>query len=395
MPTQSTDINGVPNGITYAAAGESWKILKGVSVTGSTFGVASSFINNALNNNGSVSGGAVGVYFDAISSISDFMVRNGKTGTIDGGTAGVAIGRFNGSTLVKNRGEIEGDNHAIWITDYLGSALVVNSGEVQGGLTAVFFQSGKKMEVENHGSLKAGTAGVAMVFDSPTVSGGLIDNYGKIEAGQYGLYVLSTTDSVVKVVNHEGATLKGGVLSIVTGERLILENQGKIAGTVTSSSYDDRAINKGKIKGDAILGPGDDVFKNKGDKAKSGMIDMGPGNDLVVLGKKADKVLFDAALNAATNVDTVKNFQSGKDKFYLDDDIFSTIGPGKLSSSAFHKGKQAKDADDRIIYDKKTGALYYDPDGAGGVAQTKFAQLDKGTKLKAGDFTIGEYSFPI
>jgi Ca2+-binding RTX toxin-like protein len=114
-----------------------------------------------------------------------------------------------------------------------------------------------------------------------------------------------------------------------------------------------------------------------------------------VLGKKADKLLFDSALNAATNVDTVKKFQSGKDKMYLDEDIFSAIAPGTLSSSAFHKGSSAADADDRIIYDKSTGALYYDPDGVGGVAQTQFAKLDGGPKLKASDFMIGEYSISI
>jgi Ca2+-binding RTX toxin-like protein len=76
----------------------------------------------------------------------------------------------------------------------------------------------------------------------------------------------------------------------------------------------------------------------------------------------------------------------------LDEDIFTTIAPGTLSSAAFHKGSSAADADDRIIYDKSTGALYYDPDGIGGLAQTQFAKLTPGTKLKASDFSIGEFT---
>jgi hypothetical protein len=40
----------------------------------------------------------------------------------------------------------------------------------------------------------------------------------------------------------------------------------------------------------------------------------------------------------------------------------------------------------------RRAALYYDPDGAGGVAQTKFAQFEKGTKLKASDFNVGDFS---
>ena len=50
---------------------------------------------------------------------------------------------------------------------------------------------------------------------------------------------------------------------------------------------------------------------------------------------------------------------------------------GKLGSDTFHKGKAAADAEDRVIYDSKTGALYYDPDGVGGASQIKFAVLSK------------------
>ena len=55
---------------------------------------------------------------------------------------------------------------------------------------------------------------------------------------------------------------------------------------------------------------------------------------------------------------------------------------------AFRKGSAAGDADDRIIYNKQTGALYYDPDGNGIAPQVQFATLDKGLKLTAGDFTV-------
>jgi Ca2+-binding RTX toxin-like protein len=54
----------------------------------------------------------------------------------------------------------------------------------------------------------------------------------------------------------------------------------------------------------------------------------------------------------------------------------------------FVKGKAAQDREDRIIYDKDTGALYYDRDGTGSAAQVKIATLNKNLKIDFGDFYV-------
>ncbi len=55
----------------------------------------------------------------------------------------------------------------------------------------------------------------------------------------------------------------------------------------------------------------------------------------------------------------------------------------------FHIGKHAADNNDYIIYDKHSGALYYDQDGNGSTyAQVQFAQLDKGLHLHHSDFMV-------
>jgi serralysin len=61
---------------------------------------------------------------------------------------------------------------------------------------------------------------------------------------------------------------------------------------------------------------------------------------------------------------------------------------GHLSADALHIGSQAQDAQDRVIYDKATGALYYDADGSGDGQAVHFAQLSAGLKLAAADFSI-------
>jgi len=65
------------------------------------------------------------------------------------------------------------------------------------------------------------------------------------------------------------------------------------------------------------------------------------------------------------------------------------VGPtGRLAQAAFYRGAEAHDANDRIIYNRATGALYYDPDGDGAAAQVQFAQMARGLGLKSTDFLV-------
>ena len=61
---------------------------------------------------------------------------------------------------------------------------------------------------------------------------------------------------------------------------------------------------------------------------------------------------------------------------------------GVLSSKAFWDGGTSHDATDRIILNKKTGALFYDSDGNGAHVAVQFATFPKNLKLKALDFFI-------
>ncbi|MEO7222613.1 MAG: calcium-binding protein, partial [Devosia sp.] len=66
--------------------------------------------------------------------------------------------------------------------------------------------------------------------------------------------------------------------------------------------------------------------------------------------------------------------------------IGDTLGDGEFySKSGAHK---AHDKNDHIIYDTKTGKLYYDDDGKGGHAAVHFATLEHHPTLDAGDFAI-------
>ena len=61
---------------------------------------------------------------------------------------------------------------------------------------------------------------------------------------------------------------------------------------------------------------------------------------------------------------------------------------GTLAASRFKIGTQAVDADDYIIYNNTTGALYYDSNGSGAGAAVQIATVGVGLSLTNGDFVV-------
>ncbi len=121
----------------------------------------------------------------------------------------------------------------------------------------------------------------------------------------------------------------------------------------------------------------------------------GLGLDRLSGGKERDIFVFDTTPNRSTNVDTIIDFNVRDDSIHLDNAIFKALGKGgtpmkpvAMKAGYFHAGKAAHDANDRIVYDKKTGALFYDADGTGKTAQVKFATLTNKPVLKATDFFV-------
>jgi serralysin len=113
----------------------------------------------------------------------------------------------------------------------------------------------------------------------------------------------------------------------------------------------------------------------------------GTGNDILYGNADSDRFVFDTALNAATNVDGIMDFQIGSDKIALSQGIFAGI-LGTLDASEFQIGN-ADAATDRICYNPGTGQLFYDADGNGtGSGLVLFATVTAGTVLTINDFVM-------
>ncbi|WP_157961424.1 calcium-binding protein [Microvirga flavescens] len=118
------------------------------------------------------------------------------------------------------------------------------------------------------------------------------------------------------------------------------------------------------------------------------LLNGGLGNDRLTGDEGQDTFVFNSKLGSK-NVDRITDFTHADDSIKLSKAIFSKLQKGILSKDAFWVGAKAHDKSDRIIFDDKTGALYYDADGTGKkYGAIKFAQLEAKTLLEANDFFI-------
>ncbi|WP_157269405.1 putative Ig domain-containing protein [Azohydromonas aeria] len=115
----------------------------------------------------------------------------------------------------------------------------------------------------------------------------------------------------------------------------------------------------------------------------------GVGNDTLAGGAGQDTFRFNAAPNAASNVDHLTDFLAVDDRLEFDDAVFTRLGAvGAVKAGAFVLGTKALDADDRLIYMQSTGQLLYDADGSGAGAAVLVARLAAGTTLTLGDLFV-------
>jgi Ca2+-binding RTX toxin-like protein len=196
----------------------------------------------------------------------------------------------------------------------------------------------------------------------------LIDNVGDVVTDFEG------NNSVVSTVQLNLNNLQGNFTNITVAEGFNFNVEGTSGHNV--------------LKGNAFANT---LKGNGGNDKLYGML----GNDKLYGGAGRDTFVFDTRLNKTKNVDKIYDFKSRDDSFHLDNAIFTKLGragsearPKKFNSDMFVEGSRAKDREDRIVYDKKTGALYYDQDGTGSKAQVKIATLTNKTKLYYHDFFV-------
>ncbi|WP_210485689.1 calcium-binding protein [Microvirga antarctica] len=172
-------------------------------------------------------------------------------------------------------------------------------------------------------------------------------------------------------------------------------NASQIAGGIVMGEGDNILDTRdGRISGAVRLLGGDDVFFGGAgrDLVDGGdgndRLDGGAGHDVLAGGAGRDSFVFSMP-PLPRSADRIVDFTPADDTFLISKAAFAGIGAqGGLSAAAFHLGARAADADDRIIYAKASGTLFYDPDGNGPAAQVLLATLSNKAKVAVGDFVV-------
>jgi Ca2+-binding RTX toxin-like protein len=118
----------------------------------------------------------------------------------------------------------------------------------------------------------------------------------------------------------------------------------------------------------------------------------GAGLDQLTGGAGLDYFRFNTTPNTATNRDLIVDFVHGQDRIQLENAVFTKLGSAAtahtLGSAFFWAGQAANDLNDYIVYNRATGALFYDVNGKAAGGSFLLAYLQNKPLLTASDFLV-------
>ncbi|TMJ18332.1 MAG: hypothetical protein E6G92_00275 [Alphaproteobacteria bacterium] len=344
---------------------------------------------------------AAGEGRDVVYSLVSYQLAAGSEVEIlsafaQSGTAGlVLLGNALGQEIYGNEGAnfLEGAGGVDYLIGLGGNDVYVVEGnddvivEAVGGGTDVVFardsytlSAGAEVEIMSTVS-QSGTATTALIgngFDQiifGNAGANFIEGNGGADTliglGGDDLYVVDSADDYV-------AESAGGGRDVVFARASYALSGSESVEVLSAVSQS--ATNALDLTGNDIA---NEIFGNDGANVLNG----GAGADYLVGYAGSDTFAFTTALGGG-NVDAIADFLSGTDLIALDDAVFAGLATGPLNANAFVVGAAAQDADDRIVYDQSTGALWFDADGNGAGAAVQFATLLGNPPISASDFTV-------
>jgi Ca2+-binding RTX toxin-like protein len=353
-------------------------LLGGAGSDTASYAGAAVGVSISLATPGSNTGEAAGDSFNSIENVTgsthaDFIEGNGGTNVLRGGGGADVLQGLAGNdtyyvdsaddTVVEGTGQGTADLVATSVSYVLSAAAQVETlRTTSNGGTAAIDLTGNSFNqtiIGNNGvNILRGGGGTDVLQ-------GLGDN------DTY--FVDSADDTVIEGSGQGTADL------VATNVSYVLSATAQVETLRTTSNGGTMAIN---LTGNAVA---QTVTGNAG----VNVINGGLGNDKLAGLGGDDFFVFNTALGSQ-NVDTITDFNYlSNDTFQFDDAVFGGIGgTGALNANFFVAATHALDSTDHIIYDRSTGALFYDADANGIGAAIQFATLANKVVLTASDFQV-------
>jgi Ca2+-binding RTX toxin-like protein len=178
------------------------------------------------------------------------------------------------------------------------------------------------------------------------------------------------------------STISRNLAAYASIERLTLAGTASISGTGNGINN----VIIGNLAANILLGEGgNDVLSGLGGNDR---LFGGVGNDTLTGGLNNDAFVFNTPPNAL-NRDTITDFVPADDTIQLENAVFTRlVANGTLVSGNFFAGPAAHDANDYIVYNQATGALFYDANGNGAGGAVQFATISNRPTLTNADFLV-------
>jgi Ca2+-binding RTX toxin-like protein len=198
-------------------------------------------------------------------------------------------------------------------------------------------------------------------------------------------------DNASDIVNEAGGAA-ADIDTVVSSISFSLANTARVIGAVERLTLTGTAAINGTGNALANVLVGNLAANVLSGAAGNDVLYGGLGNDTMGGGAGNDVFVFNTALNASINKDTTTDFANvsgNNDTIYLENAIFTKLtATGALNPAFFKSGAAAADANDYIVYNQSTGALFYDANGSGAGGAIQFATLINKPVLTAGDFVV-------
>jgi len=284
-----------------------------------------------------------------------------------------------------------GDGATLTLTDDAGGRFALDGNRLvvkQGA--ALDYETARQhtvaIEVKDSGNLrveKTFTISVANLLGGPTLTGASVQENAKAGTLVGALGVLDPTPGpgvTYTILGDSPFAVQGNQLVVKAGA--VLDYESARSHTVQIRAADAAGLTSERS---ITVGVSDIAIEQIRGTAKRDVLKGGLGADAFVFNVRPTK----------SNADKIDGFVVKDDAIWLENAIYKGLGrkgsldkPQVFKKDMFFLGTKAGDAEDRIIYDRKSGKLWYDEDGTGAKAQVLIAQMSKNLRLTEKDFFV-------